>query len=345
MSRTGSFDVVGSISWRMLVALALAGVLVVERGVASDRPTPPTQPATGPGGVERAYPNWRSERVGDRPTGYWLFEPLDASGAPPTEPVPLVIFLHGFTAVDPDFYGAWIDHIVRGGAVVVFPFYQTLNPLTLRPSEYLANAQTAIADAVERLGQSGRARIDSARTAVVGHSAGGVLAVNYAATAAANGLPAPIALMPVEPGGCRGCSSDLSGRFGISLEDLSTLDPSIRAIVVAGDADGVVGTEPARHIWESMTSLAPGNRDYVLIRSDAHGRPALRANHLMPLDAPFGSVDALDWYGAWKLLDGLLACAFDGAGCADALGGTPFQTFMGVWSDGTPVVPAEVESA
>ncbi len=257
-----------------------------------------------------------------------------------------MIFLHGFMAVDPSFYGEWIEHITQGGAIVVFPFYQTINPFTLRPNEYLDNTNTAIADALVELAQPGHATVDLSRVAVVGHSAGGVLAVNYAATAAQNGLPVPSVIMPVEPGGCKDCTSGMGSSFGMPLEDLSNLDPTTRAIVIAGDADTTVGTEPAKKIWESMTSLLPGNRDYILIRSDDHGRPELRANHLMPLTGGIvGTVNALDWYGPWKLFDGLIDCAFDGIACDQALGGTPFQTFMGDWSDGTPVKPALVESA
>lgn len=330
---------------KALLAVVLVLSISVPMVTAADRPAPPEQPATGPGGAERAYPAVRSEAYGKRPTGYVLFEPVDASSDVPDEPLPLVIFLHGFMAVDPVFYGAWIEHITRDGAIVIFPYYQTINPLTLRPTEYLDNANTAVADALAELQQPGHATVDLSRVAVTGHSAGGVLAVNYAATAAANGLPVPTVIMPVDPGGCQGCTSGMGSSFGMPLEDLSALEPDTLAIVIAGDADDIVGTEPARHIWESMTSLDAGNRDYVLIQSDDHGRPELRANHLMPLTAIVGTTNALDWYGPWKLFDGLLACAFDDVGCDQALGGTEFQTFMGAWSDGTPVNPALVESA
>ena len=56
----------------------------------------------------------------------------------------------------------------------------------------------------------------------------------------------------------------------------------------------------------------------------------------------FGTLDALDWYGTWKLLDALMACSFDGTWCEYALGNTPEQRFMGVWSDGVPVIELNV---
>jgi len=55
-----------------------------------------------------------------------------------------------------------------------------------------------------------------------------------------------------------------------------------------------------------------------------------------------GKTDALDFYGTWKLLDGLLDAAFYGRNRKYALGDTTEQRFMGRWSDGTPVKKLEV---
>jgi hypothetical protein len=54
-------------------------------------------------------------------------------------------------------------------------------------------------------------------------------------------------------------------------------------------------------------------------------------------DADQRSVDALDYYGLWKLFDGLCDAAFYGKNRQDALGNTPEQRFMGKWSDGKAV--------
>jgi len=48
-------------------------------------------------------------------------------------------------------------------------------------------------------------------------------------------------------------------------------------------------------------------------------------------------VNALDFYGTWKLFDGLCDAAFYGKNREYALGNTPQQRFMGVWSDGVAV--------
>jgi hypothetical protein len=55
-----------------------------------------------------------------------------------------------------------------------------------------------------------------------------------------------------------------------------------------------------------------------------------------------GTIDALDWYGTWKLLDALTDAAFHGTHREIALGGTPAETSMGTWSDGVPVKPMRV---
>ncbi len=48
-------------------------------------------------------------------------------------------------------------------------------------------------------------------------------------------------------------------------------------------------------------------------------------------------IDALDYFGTWKLFDALTDAAFYGKNRNSALGNTPEQRFMGKWSDGTPV--------
>jgi hypothetical protein len=48
-------------------------------------------------------------------------------------------------------------------------------------------------------------------------------------------------------------------------------------------------------------------------------------------------VNALDFYGTWKLFDALCDAAFYSKNREYALGNTPQQRFMGLWSDGTRV--------
>lgn len=54
------------------------------------------------------------------------------------------------------------------------------------------------------------------------------------------------------------------------------------------------------------------------------------------------SVDALDYYGFWKLFDGLCDAGFYSKNREYALGNTPEQRYMGEWTDGTPVKEPKV---
>ncbi len=94
--------------------------------------------------------------------------------------------------------------------------------------------------------------------------------------------------------------------------------------------------------------------------SDNHGQPPLVADHFAPVapDYRYGvdsqsvirerlqqginqflgtDVNALDYYGFWKLLDGVLDTTFYGKDREYAFGNTPQERFMGLWSDGVPV--------
>jgi hypothetical protein len=96
-----------------------------------------------------------------------------------------------------------------------------------------------------------------------------------------------------------------------------------------------------------------------MLHSDGHGSPALVANHFSPsaMVNPDGSyvkeptrqaisrntidigvVDALDYFGTWRLLDQLLDAAFQSPRKDQLLQDRAIFS-MGNWSDGVPVRP------
>jgi acetyl esterase/lipase len=78
---------------------------------------------------------------------------------------PVVLFLHGWAAGGPRAYGAWIGHLTRNGATVIYPTYQVAPFVdTVSP---LPNLLAAIAEVVGDVPALRRPLV------VVGHSAGG----------------------------------------------------------------------------------------------------------------------------------------------------------------------------
>lgn len=326
----------------LLVALLLQGVAEAWTGPAA--PRPPGQPTSGPGGREAPFAGVRVERHGVAPTGYTLFVPTGPDADAPAAGLPLVIFLHGYTAVDPQSYRAWLDHIARQGAVVVYPDYQVDDPFGTAWAEMLPNAILGIRDAVARLDAERPGLVDTARTLVVGHSLGGVLAMNLAAVADGERIPRPLALMIVQPGGCAGCDP-VPPDSGIRLGPIERIPPDTGLLMVVGAEDDVVADAAARILWHAAAQIWPDRRAYVEFLTDRHGSPDLEADHNLPQTDFPGRLDAYDWLGAWQLFNLLASCTVNGAGCTDTLGETVAQLDPGEWSDGRPVLaPAITDS-
>lgn len=300
------------------------------------RPTGPSQPASGPGGTEYVFPAVRATSLGDEPGGGRIFEPSATARdgtAAPSELLPLVLLIDGccYRAEGRAVNGgggdggqgfhAWIEHLVRRGAIVVYPIYGSSNP----QMDIAAAMQAALAT----LATEGHTQPDPARTAVIGFSFGGPLAADYAAAAGAAGLPVPEVLLAYAPSRV------------YPTPHRPSPPPTLRALVIIGDNDP--GAAPgANVIWAWLAPLPRGQRDFVTLVSDDRGEPPLIAVHHVPLTNarppnPVVSLDALDWYGTWKLIDALMSCTIAGAWCEYALGNTPEQRFMGTWSDGAPV--------
>lgn len=285
--------------------------------------SPPAQPATGPGGSAAIYATVLSSQHGSGDTAYWLFEPAGSGSTA----LPLVVFLHGYGALEPDLYVRWIDHLVLRGAVVVFPRYQA--DFLTSPFTYTSNAVTAIHDALALLATGGHAVADPSRAAIAGHSYGGVIAANVAAVAAANALPDFKAVLLAALG---------TGGFP-TYADYGSVPAGTLLLTVACEDDTVVGSTDAKKVFDETTAIPLADKDFVLVHSDRHGSAPLIAEHGAPTSVP---VDALDYLGFWKWFDALMDAAFDGTNREFALGNTPEQRFMGLWSDGVPVVEATV---
>lgn len=316
-----------------LLVLLLIGVSSAEErprvGEGSDgpvltagKPFPPKQPKTGPGGAEYPHAGFRETMHGEGGEQFWILEP----SRPMPKKAPLVIFLHGYSAMHPDTYRGWVNHLAKRGNIVLYPRYQEL--LLTPGNEYFPNMIASIRQALAVLRERDRVMPDLEKVVVVGHSAGAVLAANYSAQARAEGLPVPIAAMFVQPG-----QGPERGPKMVPLDDCAKIPAETRLAVVVSDSDAIVGTACAGRIWRDAKQVR--GRSFITVQSDDHGTPPLRANHLSPVSWTPEATDALDWSGYWKLFDGLMSAAIAGKDYVVDPG-------MGLWSDGTPVKPLKV---
>jgi acetyl esterase/lipase len=289
--------------------------------------TAPGQPASGPGGSDYPHKGYVKSSYGTGAQKYWIYEP--ASPQPISAPV--IIFNHGFAAIFPELYQGWIEHLVQKGNIVIYPQYQDV----LTPSEdFTPNAINATKNALKELETGAHVRPQLEKIAIVGHSAGGIISINMAAMAISEGLPQPKAVFCVEPG------TDET-RENNSMVDISKVPRDTLILTLAGADDQIVGSEFSQIIIRNTSQVPPENKDYILMVSDNHGKPALIADHIMPLSVKIlfltFMTNTMDYYGTWKLFDGLYEAAFYNRNREYALGNTSQQRYMGLWSDGTPV--------
>ena len=314
-----------------LVSLALSAAVALSSPHSASSAEPPV-----------SYPHRSVRRVelGEGPRSYWLFEPADPT--PATAPV--VVFNHGWFAVNPGVYGAWISHLVRKGRIVIAPRYQ--RDWATPPANFLPNGLIAVRDALDVLSTSpAHVRPDRSRFAIMGHSAGGNLAAQMAAVAAEADLPTPRAVISVFPG------EVLPSR----KPDLANVPASTLLVVFAGENDVVVGDQRARQIFAETTAIPLDRKKFILYRSDLRGYPHFRADHLAPTGAHISfdtrdgllpgaqmaqaEVNAFDTVGFWRITDMTLEAAFAGRTLDEATDKGEAFRHLGYWSDGRPVLP------
>ena len=240
-------------------------------------PVPSHAPAPGAGAASAALREAERIEVGSGAQGATVFRPRNV----PAGAGRVVIFLHGWVAIDPERYGAWIGHLVRGGATVIFPSYQTkpardtITPLI----NVLAGVRAALA----------HVSVAPGRLVAVGHSVGGALAADYAAVAAGQQLPVPSAVFSVYPGRrLRHLTTE------VPAVDLSTIAPGTRLLALAGERDTAVGSSTARRIVEGAVQA---DGELRIIRDDVvddHSAPrrfdgAAQRTFWEPLDALLGA--------------------------------------------------------
>jgi hypothetical protein len=203
--------------------------------------------------------------IGQGGEGVWLFRPAG-------EAKRIVIFFHGQGGPEettPANHRPWIDHLVRRGAIVLYPRYETDYS-----GAVLDNAATGVRQAMRRLGPQTLP----------------VIALEYAAAAPGQHLPVPDAIESVNP---------VPYGEQARIVDLRPIRPGTILSVLVSEEDP--------HATDGMTLLLDRLRragfspDNVRLHV-ARSRGSFTADHLAPLSS---SAPARAAY--WAPTDALLA--------------------------------------
>ena len=330
MKRWGVYFIIISV-----VLIILLTAVPLSLAIQKQKPSQPDQPNSGPGGADYQYNGVNVTTYGEGQSQYWIFEPDSKT----TQSAPVIVFMHGWGVITPTFYSAWIYHLVKKGNIVIYPRYQ--QDLATPSDNFTPNSVKAIKEALKVLESGRHIKPQLDKFAIVGHSVGGLLSVNIASVAASNGLPQPLAVFAVEPGKSRSATDPT----GPVLENLTNIPPNTLLLTMAGDQDNWVGDHDARMIIRNTLQIPQENKDFVMMITDKYGYPPITADHFFPLASSIvvGNynlillTNAQDYYGTWKLFDGLYDAAFYGQNREYALGNTTQQRLMGFWSDGTKI--------
>jgi predicted esterase len=212
------------------------------------------------------------EPLGEGRGQVWLLRPGG-------DPESIVVFAHGWTAVDPDdWHRARLDHLCAEGSVVVFPRYQV-------------DAADTFENGVDGFRQGVRkafAQLPRDLPVVaVGYSFGGALASYYAGHAADWSVPVPASVLALFP------TARVPG------EPAGSPPASVRFVLLAGDQDEVVGTAGADDLRAWLEENGH-TAEYRFVRSTAD----LAARHEALKETTEASRDTF-----WAPLDELIADA------------------------------------
>jgi pimeloyl-ACP methyl ester carboxylesterase len=242
---------------------------------------------------------------------------------------PVVLYLHGaggYQRHRPDLdVRPLLVHLARQGYLVIHPDYQNGFDMT-RPCGWEANAAGAYRLALETLEGQGRVKPDYERTAIVGHSLGGMLAMQFAQSPC---LPPPRAIVMHDVAGYSFAPFLTTPLLAVRRGQYSTdkyeqfccLPPDLLLVALVSkeswagdnaedqDGDAVVfgnanvGGMLSRLWWR--TCLDPACRFAFLVTSDPCCRPGLESDH-GGSTVPVNEID----YTYWRFTDEALRAAF-----------------------------------
>lgn len=301
-----------------LALLALSPVAEADQGrwKSLAAATQPGQPSSGPGSQEHYISvGYKTYVLGEARDGsriwYYIPDTLKHGGS-----APVVIYLHGWTAYVPDYYLGQLEHLLAQGYIVLYPQYQKSGLLgimtDLDQTQFLDRAVASVRSALTVLGPLA----ETQDIVISAHSAGGLLGYCW------NGSGAPEARALILNNASLDSDASVPNFVPLQVLEWTACAEQIRVplFFLTGEEDPLQVDSPAG--LQAAVNAPTGA--VFMARSDAHGSPALVADHTAPLVGR-DDADTLDFRYYFAGLDQVLA------------GKTALTFDLGSWSDGVPV--------
>ena len=302
---------------------------------------PPRQPADGPGGSNYRFERVDSKAYGQGANQYWVIEPSGTFD----KPLPVVLFVHGFGLTHFSAYRSWINHLALKGNIVIYPAYHTGG--IVDPTTFTDHTAKAASEALARCDGKQHKLADTDRFTMVGHSLGGTIIANLAARPKHFGLPAPGAMMLLQPGDTR-ADQGIGALFPTITQDHRTIPADTPMLIVDVANDYFVSPKAGQRIYDNAVLIEPRDKRRLLLQTDTHSEQPIIADHMLPMawtsnQTSQGRVNAYD-FAIWRWFDALQALSQGDAKQREHVFGEAALD-VGHWSDGTPVRPPVDASA
>jgi hypothetical protein len=226
----------------------------------------------------REYPykaSFKSNYGGNYSGGFWIYEPEN----PKPEKAPVIFFVPGWTAKDTVTYGAWFDHLVKSGNIVVWLSILDKGGIGATPFPKLNdNAykgyQLAVKELINGKRADGQEHVhpDFSQTSIFGHSSGGLIIADIAARAnmSADNLPIPGVIFSVDPAKTALLPQNIGHGMLLNSGHPEEINPNTLIVAVTGDKDNFFGSrgKEAITLLDEASQVPPENKYFYIIRSN-----------------------------------------------------------------------------
>ncbi len=128
-------------------------------------------------------------------------------------------------------------------------------------------------------------------------------------------------------------------------QSMSGIDTSTKIMVINSE-ENALNYPSSQELFDSLWHIPCSNKNFIQVNSDYYGTPHLIADHNFSGSgydtSNVNRLNTLDFFGSWKYTVGVFNCVFKEQDCEYCYGNDTLITYMGTWSDGTPINTATI---